>query len=182
MAVSTGAASERVPFLLTRLLLGGVFVVLSCGLIGWATGRGSGLPISNESLSRETNETSAFARRVLEVAFLTLVWFWLLLPTQNPWYLTWAWPLIPFARCRVWLALSGLTFVYYLRFWMTARLTEPLLGTPYSGSQFFDVIITWLEFAPWLIWLTWASWGCIEHSLPTSPTRCPNDDDCFGRS
>lgn len=177
---ATGVASERVPFLLTRLLLGGVFVALSCGFIGWATARGSRRPSSNETLPRETIETSALASRVLEVAFLTLVWFWLLLPTQNPWYLTWALPLIPFARRRVWFALSGLAFVYYLRFWMTARLTEPLWGTPYSGSQFFDVIITWVEFAPWLIWLTWSSCGGREYSSPTSPPRRPNDDFASG--
>ena len=168
VAAATGVASERVPFLLTRLLLGSVFFALSCGLIGWATARGSSLPLLYQ------------ASRVLEVAFLTLVWFWLLLPTQNPWYLTWALPLIPFARCRVWFALSGLAFVYYLRFWMTARLTEPLWGTPYSGSQFFDVIITWVEFAPWLIWLTWSSCGGREYSSPTSPPRRPNDDFSSG--
>ncbi len=201
---ATGVSPERVPFLLTRLLLGFVFVALSCGLIGWATSRGSGLPLSYQARGQapqnseladcDSVEEKRFllpilnsavpdpgrVSRVLEVAFLTLVWFWLLLPTQNPWYLTWALPLIPFARCRVWFALSGLAFVYYLRFWMTARLTEPLWGTPYSGSQFFDLIITWVEFAPWLIWLTWSACGCMEHSLSTNPTRRP-DDDVVGR-
>ena len=28
------------------------------------------------------------------VAFLVLAWFWLLSPTQNPWYWTWALPLV----------------------------------------------------------------------------------------
>ncbi|MFM9961619.1 MAG: hypothetical protein ACKV2Q_10375 [Planctomycetaceae bacterium] len=36
---------------------------------------------------------------------------------------------------------------------MTAQFASPLLGTPYPGPQFFDYVVTWLEFAPWLIWL-----------------------------
>jgi hypothetical protein len=35
----------------------------------------------------------------LESAFLTLAWFWMLSPTQNPWYWSWALPLLPF-DCR----------------------------------------------------------------------------------
>ena len=92
-------------------------------------------------------------QRLLEAVFLTLAWFWLLLPTQNPWYLTWCLPFLPFARGRAWFALSGLAFVYYLRFWMTARFSSPVLGTPYPGAQFFDFVVTWLEYAPWVLWL-----------------------------
>ncbi|MFM9961618.1 MAG: hypothetical protein ACKV2Q_10370 [Planctomycetaceae bacterium] len=52
----------------------------------------------------------------MEATFLIIAWYWLLLPTQNPWYLTWCLPFLPFARGRAWFALSVLAFVYYLRF------------------------------------------------------------------
>lgn len=98
--------------------------------------------------------------RVGELAFLTLAWFWLLSPTQNPWYWTWALPLVPFARNRIWLAVSGLTLVYYLRFWLVYHWETPIrLGDfNYSGAAFFDFIVVWLEFAPLLLLLltTWA--------------------------
>lgn len=129
---------ERIPFALARVLLSIFYLVLACGLAVWA---------------QRTPSTSTVldpASRILEAGFLTLAWFWLLLPTQNPWYLLWCLPLIPFARSRAWYALSGLAFFYYLRFWMTSQFPTPLLGTPYAGPQFFDYIVTWIEFAPWL--------------------------------
>lgn len=90
----------------------------------------------------------------LEAAFLTLAWFWLLLPTGNPWYWTWALPLLPFARGKVWLAVSGLVLVYYLRFWLQYHWPdEPVLGTPYRGLPFFDFVVTWIEYGPWYVWL-----------------------------
>lgn len=90
----------------------------------------------------------------LESAFLTLAWFWILSPTQNPWYWTWALPLLPFARSRVWRIVSGVCFLYYLRFWLTYHWPEhSVLGTPYNGPQFFDFVVTWIEHAPWLLML-----------------------------
>lgn len=90
----------------------------------------------------------------LESAFLTLAWFWILSPTQNPWYWTWALPLLPFARARTWCLVSGVCFLYYLRFWLTYHWPEhSLLGTPYNGPQFFDFVVTWIEHAPWLLML-----------------------------
>lgn len=92
--------------------------------------------------------------RFLEAAFLTLAWFWLLAPTQNPWYWTWAMPLLPFARGRAWYALSGLAMLYYLRFLLREIYPHgPAIGTAYDGEQFFDYVIVWLEFAPWFAWL-----------------------------
>lgn len=91
----------------------------------------------------------------LEATFLTLAWFWLLSPTQNPWYWTWALPFLPFARGRAWYVLSGLTFLYYLRFWLRYHFADSLvLGTAYDGVRFFDFVVTWLEFGPWLVWLS----------------------------
>ena len=53
----------------------------------------------------------------LSVVFLSVAWFWMLAPTQNPWYWLWALPLIPFARNRIWFFVSGFLMLYYLRFW-----------------------------------------------------------------
>jgi hypothetical protein len=162
---------ERVPFLLTRLLLGGVFIVVLVLLALWAEARPSTVP-GNEPSQREPDETSLI-NRWLAATFLTLVWLWLLLPTQNPWYLTWSLPFLPFARSRAWLVLSGLAFVYYLRFWMAAQFPSPLLGTPYPGAQFFDFIVTWFEFAPWLAWLLitqFNRWSLDRRRIP-----CPSD-------
>ena len=140
VAQLTGLAAERVPFVLTRLLLSLTFIGLAVGLALRVAGR-------------KCDAENQRSERLLEATFLTLAWFWLLLPTQNPWYLTWCLPFLPFAGSRAWFALSGLAFVYYLRFWMTAQFSTPLLGTPYPGPQFFDYVVTWIEFAPWLAWL-----------------------------
>lgn len=90
----------------------------------------------------------------LGAAFLTIAWFWLLLPTLNPWYWTWAVPLLPFARGRAWRWLSGLVLLYYFRFWLVHHyLNVPVPGSSYSGALFFDYVVTWVEFGPWFMWL-----------------------------
>lgn len=90
----------------------------------------------------------------LESAFLTLAWFWILSPTQNPWYWTWALPLLPFARARTWRLVSGFCFLYYLRFWLIYHWPQAtVLGTPYNGPSFFDFVVTWIEFGPWMLCL-----------------------------
>jgi hypothetical protein len=133
---ATGIRAARAPFLLTRLITSGVFLIVACWL-GW---RGAG----------ESTPT-----QWLRVVFLTMAWFWLLLPTQNPWYWTWAVPFLPFARSRAWLAVSGLTFIYYFRFWFQYHApTTPVFGTLYAGPEFFDFVVSWIEFCPWFIWLT----------------------------
>jgi hypothetical protein len=120
------------PFLFTRSLTTLVFLLLA-GFFAWRAARCSTAP------------------EFLQYAFLTIAWFWLLLPTGNPWYWTWAMPLLPFARSRVWLALSGLVMVYYLRFWLVYHFAEAgVLGTCYPGGLFFDYIVSWLEYAPFL--------------------------------
>jgi hypothetical protein len=132
----TGLSARRVPFLLTRLMTMAVF---TCLLLWWGW-RGA--------CSREP---AAW----LEAAFLTVAWFWLLQPTQNPWYWTWALPLIGFARSRLWLLLSGLSLLYYLRFWcLYHAASTPLFGTRYAGVDYFDFVGSWIEFAPWLIALS----------------------------
>jgi len=128
----TGVEPSRTPFFFTRAVTSGVFLILALGL-AWRAGR------------QQT------AQAFLEAAFLTVAWFWLILPTGNPWYWTWALPLLPFARGKTWLALSGLVFIYYARFWLTFHYPDaPVLGTTYRGALFFDYVVAWLEFGPWL--------------------------------
>lgn len=146
-----GTTQETAAFLLTRALTMAVFVLLAL-LFAW----------------RAANSRNPAT--LLEAAFLTIAWFWLLLPTQNPWYWLWALPLIPFARGRAWLAVSGLLFAYYLRFWISYHFaTGPTLGTSYAGSQFFDFLVTWFEFGPWLL----ALFACALFRR-----RKPNPWDC----
>ena len=122
------------PFMLTRGFLTLVFLIMAAR---WAWP------------SNRTDQPD----RWLEAGFLTLVWFWLLLPTVNPWYLTWCLPFLPFCCNRAWLLLPGLAFFYYFRFWLTQQFPSPMLGTSYPGASFFDFVVTWIEFGPWLVWM-----------------------------
>ena len=131
-------------FLIARTVTASVFLVLA----GWFAWR----------VFRSTDRLAW-----LEYSFLTLAWFWLLCPTQNPWYWTWMLPLLPFARSRVWLAMSGLVLLYYLRFWFGYHFSDtPVMGTGYHGLAFFDLVMTWIEYAPWFLCLTveylWSNW------------------------
>lgn len=161
----TGIDSARAPFFLTRAALSTIFIILAVWL-AWRAGR------------------AAEASDWLNAAFLTVGWFWLLLPTLNPWYWTWAIPLLPFSRNRAWLLMSGLVFVYYFRFWLMHHFAgTPLLGTPYSGPMFFDYIVTWLEFCPWFAALcatyVWCRRpgraGCAR---PTGPAPSDSTESC----
>ncbi|MBI1310049.1 DUF2029 domain-containing protein [bacterium] len=133
ISTRTGLTRQRVPFLVTRLMTTAIFGALA---VWWAW----------------RAATSTSATNWLMLLFLTVAWFWLLQPTQNPWYWAWALPLVPFARSRAWLLLSGLTLIYYLRFWCLYHAPEtPLFGTRYSGIDFFDFVGSWIEFAPWFL-------------------------------
>ena len=131
----TGLPPYRIAFvttrLLTLLLFGGVVLLVSV----------------QACLKKD-------ASAVLEAAFLVLAWFWLLAPTQNPWYWTWALPFVVFARNRTWLLVGGVSLVYYLRFWLLYHYSEPgFWGTGYTGPQFFDFVVVWGEFGPFLVLL-----------------------------
>ncbi|MBI1903711.1 MAG: DUF2029 domain-containing protein [Planctomycetia bacterium] len=131
----------QAAFLIARLITATVFLMVA-GALAWRSWRRPDVPV------------------LLEAAFLTLAWLWLLSPTQNPWYWTWALPLLAFSRSRAWLALSGLTMLYYLRFWFQYHWQDvSILGSGYQGTLFFDFVVTWLEFAPWFLWLA-AEFGC----------------------
>ncbi len=129
----TETSSSNIPFMLTRLITlfaFGMLIVWLCIRI----------------------EKKPTQQIFLESVFLTIAWFFLLAPTQNPWYWTWALPFIPFARNKVWHYLAGLLFIYYLRFWFIHQWKSTLVpGTNFNGGPFFDFVITWIEFGPWLI-------------------------------
>ena len=136
------ASIYETPFKITRVLTSIVFLILALWFV-WRAGS-----------KAASSDGSAIGRFYCEAAFLTLAWFWLLLPTQNPWYWLWALPFLPFVRNRAWLAVSGIILVYYFRFWMEYHFPGiAVWGTPYQGVAFFDFVLTWFEFAPWFIWL-----------------------------
>lgn len=149
LAHRSGLPKEQTPFLIARAITAGCFCLIALWIVSkvWFFGR-----------SKQSTPNIAwheFAEVVCEAAFLTLAWFWLLLPTQNPWYWVWALPLIPFARSRAWMAVSGIVMLYYLRFWFDYHFAgRGVFGTPYQGAAFFDFVVTWFEFAPWFVWLT----------------------------
>lgn len=130
-----GSDSESTPFLVARILttlLWGVIALALCRQVWRAPGR------------------------IHESAFLTLAWFWLLSPTQNPWYWIWALPLVPWTRNRVWLLMSGITLIYYGRFWLEYNAVATAdWGLSYQGVQIFDFVVVWIEFAPFLMLLWW---------------------------
>lgn len=120
-------------FSLARVLTGSVFFLVACWLAWSAAG---------------TSDPKAWCR----AAMLTLAWFWLTCPTQNPWYWCWALPFLPFATSRTWCVVSAVTLLYYLRFWLSAHYPEPpIFGTPYNGTSFFYFVIAWIESAPVLL-------------------------------
>ncbi len=147
--------AHRAAFLLARLLTGALFLAVAVVLAwrGWSPHD---------------------AERWLRAVFLTAAWFWLLAPTQNPWYWLWALPFLPFARSRLWLLVSGLALVYYLRFWLLYHWPEsPVPGFRYRGALLFDFVVTWLEFAPWFAAL--AAEAYCRRLAPRA--RCRTDDD-----
>jgi hypothetical protein len=132
----SGRARRGASFQLARMLTAAVFVGISL----WLAVRLTLPPQGVDSWCR--------------AALLTLAWFWLLCPTQNPWYWCWVMPLVPFARFRAWHLVSACSMAYYLRFWLLAHFPEPpVLGTRYDGEHFYYFVVVWIEFVPCLLWL-----------------------------
>lgn len=129
-----GADVGRSSFLMARVITGVLFVFLAVTL----------------AVRCDYSEPT----RILEYFFLTMAWFWLLLPTQNPWYWTWALAFVPFAKGRPWFYVSLIVLIYYLRFWLRYQFgDQPVWPTPYTGTTFFDFVVVWIEFLPWYVWL-----------------------------
>ncbi len=130
-----GMEAEFVPFLFTRGFLSLLFF---CAAIVWAW--------------RARSQVNA--KDWLSSVFSTLAWFWVLSPTLNPWYWTWALPFILFTRHKTWYLLSAVVFVYYLRFWFAYQWgDQPVLGTRYLGEAFFHFVVVWIEHLPWMLLL-----------------------------
>jgi hypothetical protein len=130
-----GIEAEFVPFLFTRGFLSLLFF---CAAIVWAWRAGS-----------QVN-----AKDWLSSVFSTLAWFWVLSPTLNPWYWTWALPFVLFSRHKTWYLLTAVVFVYYLRFWFAYQWgDQPVLGTRYLGEAFFHFVVVWIEHLPWMLLL-----------------------------
>ncbi|MCA9012481.1 MAG: hypothetical protein KDB01_22175, partial [Planctomycetaceae bacterium] len=130
-----GMDAEFVPFLFTRGFLSLLFF---CAAIVWAW--------------RARSQVNA--KDWLSSVFSTLAWFWVLSPTLNPWYWTWALPFILFTRHKTWYLLSVIVFVYYLRFWFAYQWgDQPVLGTRYLGEAFFHFVVVWIEHLPWMLLL-----------------------------
>jgi hypothetical protein len=117
--------ADRLAFLLTQALAAGTLLVLAGAL---ASRRWPDDP-------RET---------LLRRAFFCLAWLWFLSATQNPWYWTWALPLVVFAS-RAWLLVSGFALIYYLRFWFVHQFPDATLPGGLTGMRLFDEVVVWVE-------------------------------------
>ena len=87
---------------------------------------------------------------LLRRAFLCLAWLWFLSATQNPWYWTWALPLVVFVS-RPWLLVSGFALIYYLRFWLVHQFPSATPPGGFTGMRFFDEVVVWIEHLPPLL-------------------------------
>ncbi|MEM6777741.1 MAG: hypothetical protein AAF670_08785 [Planctomycetota bacterium] len=148
LSMWTGISISEIPFLVTRLVTLSIFGLIALPL-AWKTAHKAGA--TSPSSVAEGRES---ARRLVSATFRTIAWFWLLCPTQNPWYWVWVLPFLPLARSRAWIAMGGLLMIYYLRFWFDYRGVPNVFGTPYQGVQFFDYVVVWLEYFPWFCMLT----------------------------
>ena len=117
--------ASRLAFLFTQALVAATVLALACWL---ALRRWPDDP-------RET---------LLRRAFLCLAWLWFLSATQNPWYWTWALPLVVFVS-RPWLLVSGFALIYYLRFWFVHQFPNATLPGGLTGMRFFDEVVVWVE-------------------------------------
>jgi len=119
---------------------------------------------------------------LLRRAIFWLAWLWFLSATQNPWYWSWALPLVLFAS-RPWLLVSGLASLYYLRFWFIYRFPEPTLLSGLNGQRFFDEVVVWLEHLPGLMMLAGVylyRWHTSRSALMCSRNH-PNPDRAVQR-
>lgn len=123
--------TNRLAFLFTQALAAGTLLVLAGAL---ASRRWPDDP-------RET---------LLRRAFLCLAWLWFLSATQNPWYWTWALPLVVFVS-RAWLLVSGCALIYYLRFWFVHQFPDATLPGGLTGMRLFDEVVVWIEHVPPLV-------------------------------
>ena len=93
-------------------------------------------------------------QQLVHQLFLALAWFWILAPTQNPWYWTWALPFLLPSHRRAWLGMSCVLFAYYVRFPLLYFEVEGIVpGTNISAWAFFSDFVVWIEFFPLMLWI-----------------------------
>ena len=75
------------------------------------------------------------------------------------------------SKSRAWLAMGTLVMIYYFRFWLKVHFPEESVWkTGYHGALFFDFIVTWILYAPWLLWL--ATESLYRRATGTLDSRC----------
>ena len=105
-----------------------------------------------------------------EFVFLTIAWFWLVNPAQNPWYWIWAMPFLIFVRGRAWFLLSGLVLLYYLRFYFEYFWRDQkVFDTQFIGVDFYYFNVPWVEFLPFFI-LLFCGW-ILRIVVPNAPAK-----------
>jgi hypothetical protein len=157
LADSPGPASGADPaFLLTQLLMGTILLALC---LRWARG------------IYKQPEPGMLLRGV----FLTLAWGWLLSSAQNPWYFLWSLPFIVFDGRRSWFLLSGLVFLYYLRFWLEYQAPATDAGSQAARTA-FDFQVVWLEYLPFFLALLVETWWLRHREAQAETGRHQFDD------
>jgi len=91
-----------------------------------------------------------------------LAWGWLLSSTPHPWYLIWSLPFLVFVPQRSWFLMTGLVFLYYLRFWFEYQASTLGLEAVENSLDRFDHEFICFEYVPFFTVLivdaTWGRW------------------------
>ena len=93
---------------------------------------------------------------------LVLAWGWLLSSTPHPWYLIWSLPFLVFVPQRSWFLMTGLVFIYYMRFWFEYQASPLGLEAVEDMLDWFDHEFVWFEYVPFFAALIaegiWGRW------------------------
>jgi hypothetical protein len=130
------AAEHVAPEIMSRAVFAATFVGILLGLC--------------IRLSRQPTP-----HRLAESIYFALTWFWLCGPTGNPWYLLWGLPLLPFVCFGPWRLLAPLAMIYYFRFWLDEVLPGPGGPLGWTGVEYFDYGVVFLELGPLLLLAAW---------------------------
>ncbi len=88
----------------------------------------------------------------LGVCFYSIAWFWALAPTQNPWYWTWALPLVWASGGRAYLLVSFCVLGYYLRFLILYHPDYVFpFGVKYYGEDVFHYVLAPFQHLSWML-------------------------------
>lgn len=129
---------SQLAFLFTQALAASTLILLT-------------VKISSRPWPEDKGET------LIRRSFLCLAAMWYLSATQNPWYWIWALPFVVFVS-RAWLLVSGFSFLYYLRCWLSHSFPESTLPGALTGLRFFDEVVVFLEHLPPLLMVCTMAW------------------------